>query len=86
MTSTPLTLSFAKHTFANDKEVALANSFTRLQRCAIENTLIDVVHEKLHLDGSLPDTALKHEYLRGQLAILEWLLAVDTQFTTGSNS
>lgn len=74
------TIKIAPNKFSESEERE-SKRLTDLQRAGIENIIIECMNEKLQLtvtnfsgtDGFL----LQHEYLRGQIGILQYLLALD---------
>lgn len=78
-----------RHKFASAQETLQSMMLTDLQRNNVENSLLDCIQEKLSLSPeTFQDTGflLKHEFLRGQITMLEYLLALDENARTASNS
>lgn len=73
------TIRREQYTFSSPAEEAESRRLTFLQKQHLENLLSVCVDEKLGLapeDGKNEEFRLRHEFLRGQLTILHYILAL----------
>lgn len=73
-------ISLTKYEFADEGEEVVAQTLTYLQRKAMENLLVDTIMEKMTLTPTSSDPQvflLQHEFLRGQITNLQYILALD---------
>lgn len=73
-------ISLIKYEFADEGEEVVAQTLTYLQRKAMENLLVDTIMEKMTLTPTSSDPQvflLQHEFLRGQITNLQYILALD---------
>ena len=70
-------IQFEQHTFRSTEEEVEAQKFNELQRHNIKNTMLGCINEKLTLATNDPNFTASHKYLRGQIDILRYLLALD---------
>lgn len=73
-------ISLIKYEFADEGEEIVAKTLTYLQRKAMENLLVDTIMEKMTLTPTSSDPQvflLQHEFLRGQITNLQYILALD---------
>lgn len=70
-----ITLKFAYYEFASASDENASHALTYFQHKALENLVVLTTTEYMNLDASLPDFSYKHEYLRGQLDVLKYILA-----------
>lgn len=70
-------LDLVKEQFSDEKDQLQSMIFRDDQRLNLRNELRDVLQEKANMSGEIENFLLKQEYLRGQLTILQTLLAAD---------
>jgi hypothetical protein len=85
----PLSINLIRFEFANDAEEVASRQLSDLQKRHIENLIADCIDEKIKLVPSLEtpnDFFFKSEYLRGQIEVLHYLLALSDIKEVNHNS
>ncbi len=68
-------LKFEKEKFESELEERMSRHFTPSQIKLVKNLLIDCLEEKLYMSSSEPEYLKMQEFCRGQISILQYLLA-----------
>lgn len=81
-----MVINYHRHVFANVQEEYESRKLSTLQRANIENLLRECVEEKVHIPATDDKFLLRQEFMRGQLVILNYLLALDDAATSEATS
>lgn len=79
-------IKYERHVFQSPNDAAQSMLLTTLQRHNQENILRNCVEEKVNMSSEEPGYLLKQEFLRGQITMLQYLLALDDGVRAPENS
>jgi len=70
-------ISITKHRFRDEQEEQQSQLLDDIHKYSIQNLMTDIILEKANMDAEIDGYLLKQKYLKGQLDILQYLLALD---------
>jgi hypothetical protein len=72
-----ININFHKREFSSTRDEHLSKVLSPLQRFGLENLLVELVEEKLGVAVGTENYLYTQEYLRGQIELVKYLLALD---------
>lgn len=73
-----ISIELTKQEFRSEQEQIESVRLTEVQQSHITNLLRDCIMEKVNISAEVDGYLLKQEYMRGQIEILMYILALDT--------
>jgi hypothetical protein len=81
-----ININFHKHEFSSTRDEHLSRILSPIQRFGLENLLVELVEEKLGVAVGTENYLYTQEYLRGQIELVKYLLALDDSARTDNSN